>query len=279
VFETLLQVDAFTAEPFAGNPAAVCLLGEDDADPGWMQRVAAEMNLSETAFLRPDAEAGRYGLRWFTPTVEVELCGHATLASAHVLWSEGLVEASRPIRFDTASGPLAARPGPGGVIWLDFPATPAEPVDPPDGLLEALGAGPARWVGLGRFDYLVELEDEAAVRDLAPDVRFLGGLGSRGVIVTARAGDAAGPGGYDFVSRYFAPGAGIDEDPVTGSAHCTLGPFWAGRLGRDELTGFQASARGGLVQVRPEGDRVLLGGRAVTVLRGRLSATAGSRPG
>ena len=270
----LYQVDAFTDEPFAGNPAAVCLL-DADADPGWMRRVAAEMNLSETAFLRPGGEAGRYGLRWFTPTVEVELCGHATLASAHVLWSEGLAPPGRPLRFDSAGGPLAARPGDGGAIWLDFPATPAAPVDPPGGLLAALGGGPARWVGLGRLDWLVELEDEAAVRGLTPDVGRLAGLGSRGVIVTAAASEASG--GYDFVSRYFAPGVGIDEDPVTGAAHCALGPFWAGRLGRGELTGFQASARGGLVQVRPAGDRVLLGGRAVTVLRGRL-VTAGSRP-
>ena len=264
-------VDAFTAEPFAGNPAAVCLLEDEAADPGWMQRVAAEMNLSETAFLRPQAEAGRYRLRWFTPAVEVDLCGHATLASAHVLWTEGLAEAGRALRFDTASGPLAARRDGDGVIWLDFPATPAAPVDPPPGLLEALGGGAARWVGLGRFDYLVELEDEAAVRDLAPDLRRLGRLTpeSVGVIVTAV---AARRDGYDFVSRYFAPAAGIDEDPVTGSAHCALGPFWAGRLGRDELTGFQASTRGGLVQVRPAGDRVHLGGRAVTVLRGQLVA-------
>jgi predicted PhzF superfamily epimerase YddE/YHI9 len=268
----LFQVDAFTAEPFAGNPAAVCLLegetGGQGPDPGWMQRVAAEMNLSETAFLTPGAEAGSYGLRWFTPTVEVELCGHATLASAHVLWTEGRVPAGQAIRFDTVSGPLAAHPGAAGTIWLDFPATPAEPADPPAGVVEALGAGAPRWVGRARFDYLVELEDEAAVRGLAPDTRRLDGLGSRGVIVTAAA--AGGSDGYDFVSRYFDPAAGIDEDPVTGSAHCTLGPFWAERLGRAELTGFQASARGGLVQVRPEGDRVRLGGRAVTVLRGRL---------
>ena len=244
----------------------MCLL-EDDADPGWMQRVAAEMNLSETAFLRPRAEPGRYGLRWFTPAVEVELCGHATLASAHVLWTEGLAGEGQAVRFDTASGVLTARPGGDGTIWLDFPATPAVPVDPPPGLLDALGDGPARFVGLGRFDYLVELADEAAVRGLAPDVRRLGGLGPRGVIATA-AGD--GSGGHDFVSRYFAPAAGIDEDPVTGSAHCTLGPFWAERLGRTRLTGFQASARGGLVEVRPEGDRVRLGGQAVTVLRGQL---------
>ena len=270
--QLLFQVDAFTAEPFAGNPAAVCLLEPGaEPDPAWMQRVAAEMNLSETAFLRPGPEPGAYGLRWFTPTVEVELCGHATLASAHVLWSEGRIGAGEPIRFASASGPLAARPGLKGTIWLDFPATPAEPVGPPSGLVEALGAGAPRWVGRGRFDYLVELEDEAAVRDLAPDLRWLERLtpGSVGVIVTAA---AAGRDGYDFVSRYFAPAAGIDEDPVTGSAHCTLGPFWAGRLGRDELTGFQASARGGLVHVRPAGDRVQLGGRAVTVLRGQLVA-------
>ena len=265
----LFQVDAFSAEPFAGNPAAVCLLEDGgDADPGWMQQVAAEMNLSETAFLRPGAGPAAYRLRWFTPTVEVELCGHATLASAHVLWTEGRVPAGQAIRFDTVSGPLAASPGDGGTIWLDFPAAPAEPVDPPPWLVEGLGAAAPRWVGLGRFDYLVELEDEAAVRELAPDPRRLGGLGARGAIVTAAA--AAGSEGYDFVSRYFAPAAGIDEDPVTGSAHCALGPFWAGRLGRDELTGFQASARGGMVQVRPDGDRVHLGGRAVTVLRGQL---------
>ena len=263
----LFQVDSFTAEPFAGNPAAVCLLGGEAADPGWMQRVATEMNMSETAFLRPQGEAGRYGLRWFTPTVEVDLCGHATLASAHVLWTEGLADPGLQLRFDTASGPLAARRDGDGVIWLDFPATPAAPVDPPAGLLEALG-GAARWVGLGRLDYLVELEDEAGVRALAPDVRRLDGLGARGVIVTAPAEAAAG--GYDFVSRFFAPGAGIDEDPVTGSAHCALGPYWAERLGRSELTGFQASRRGGQVRVDLRGDRVLLGGQAVTVLRGQL---------
>jgi predicted PhzF superfamily epimerase YddE/YHI9 len=276
----LFQVDAFTAEPFAGNPAAVCLLepgaerlpgGAQGPDPAWMQRVAAEMNLSETAFLRPGPVPGAYGLRWFTPTVEVELCGHATLASAHVLWSEGRVGPGEPISFETASGPLAARPGLDGAIWLDFPATPAEPVRPPSGLVEALGAGAPRWVGRGPFDYLVELEDEAAVRDLAPDLRRLERLtpGAVGVIVTAA---AAGRDGYDFVSRCFAPSAGIDEDPVTGSAHCVLGPFWAERLGADELTGFQASARGGLVQVRPAGDRVQLGGRAATILRGQLVA-------
>jgi PhzF family phenazine biosynthesis protein len=263
----LFQVDAFTAEPFAGNPAAVCLL-EADADPAWMQSVAAEMNLSETAFLRPSG--GRWRLRWFTPTVEVELCGHATLASAHLLFSEGLADAGEPVRFNSASGPLAARRDGDGAIWLDFPATPAAPVEPPAGLLDALGVGGAGFVGRARFDWLVELADEAAVRDLAPDLRALGGLtpDGMGVIVTAAA--APGAAGYDFVSRCFVPSAGIDEDPVTGAAHCVLGPFWAGRLGREELAGFQASARGGLVRVRPEGHRVHLGGHAVTVLRGRL---------
>jgi PhzF family phenazine biosynthesis protein len=265
----LFLVDAFTTAPFAGNPAAVCLL-EGDADPAWMQAVAAEMNLPETAFLRPAGQPGRWRLRWFTPTVEVELCGHATLASAHVLFGEGLVEAGRPVRFDSAGGPLAARRDGDGAIRLDFPATPAAPVDPPEGLLDALGVGAAGFVGRSRFDYLVELADEAAVRGLAPDLRRLGHLTPDGVGVIVTAAAAAGTAGYDFVSRYFAPSAGIDEDPVTGSAHCVLGPFWAERVGRDDLTGFQASARGGLVQVRPQGDRVQLGGRAVTVLRGRL---------
>jgi predicted PhzF superfamily epimerase YddE/YHI9 len=187
-----------------------------------------------------------------------------------VLFGEGLVEAGEPVRFDSASGPLAARRDGDGAIWLDFPATPAAPADPPAGLLDALGVGAAGFVGRARFDWLVELADEAAVRDLAPDLRALGGLtlDDVGVIVTAAA--APGAAGHDFVSRYFAPAAGIDEDPVTGSAHCVLGPFWARRLGRDDLTGFQASARGGLVRVRPQGDRAHLGGRAVTVLRGRL---------
>ena len=260
----LYQVDAFTAEPFRGNPAAVCLLGEA-ADPGWMQRVAAEMNLSETAFLHPQDD-GRFGLRWFTPTVEVQLCGHATLASAHVLWTEGGAPADLALQFATASGELVATQA-DGRIALDFPATPATAVDPPDGLLEALGvAGRARWVGRGRFDHLVQLDDEQAVRALRPDMARLGATEGRGTTVTARASTA----GVDFVSRFFAPAAGVDEDPVTGSAHCALGPFWAERLGKDDLVGYQASARGGLVGVRVGGDRVLLAGQAVTVLRGQL---------
>jgi predicted PhzF superfamily epimerase YddE/YHI9 len=259
----LFQVDAFTAERFAGNPAAVCLL-EREADAGWMQRVAAEMNLSETAFLRPAGDAA-FGLRWFTPQAEVALCGHATLASAHVLWTEGRVPAGRPIRFHTLSGELRATDR-DGAVELDFPATPPAPEDPPAGLLEALGepARSVRWVGRSRFDYLLELGSEAAVRGLAPDFGKLREVSTRGVIATSEAD------GFDYVSRFFAPAVGIDEDPVTGSAHCALGPFWAERLGRAELVGFQASRRGGVVRTRAAGDRVLLGGEAVTVLRGEL---------
>jgi PhzF family phenazine biosynthesis protein len=257
----LLQIDAFTDRPFAGNPAAVCLL-EAEADAAWMQAVAAEMNLSETAFLHPAAEG--YGLRWFTPTVEVDLCGHATLASAHALWETRRAAADRAIAFHSGSGRLTARQV-GDWIELDFPAVRAEPAEPPSGLLEALGARAER-VARNRLDYLVEVRTPGEVRALRPDHRALRSLAARGVMVTALA-DAPG---VDFVSRYFAPGAGIDEDPVTGSAHCCLGPFWGERLGKRELVGYQASARGGTVRVRCEGNRVILGGQAVTVLRGEL---------
>ncbi len=256
------QVDAFTRRPFFGNPAAICLLREP-RDEVWMQRVAGEMNLAETAFLL--ARRDGFDLRWFTPTVEVDLCGHATLASAHVLWEEGHADTDT-LRFHTRSGPLAASRG-DGLIWLDFPRTSPEPAQPPGDLSEALGAMP-RWVGRSRFDWLVELESEEVVRALVPDLARLARLGSRGVIVTAR---SAG-GEQDFVSRFFAPGAGVPEDPVTGSAHCALAPFWAERLGRSELVGYQASARGGTVRTRLQGDRVLLGGTAVTVMRGEVLA-------
>ena len=257
----LIQIDAFTDQPFRGNPAAVCLLdGERDAD--WMQHVAAEMNLSETAFLlrRDDG----WSLRWFTPTVEVDLCGHATLASAHALWSER-VDAASVLRFHTRSGLLtAARDG--DLIELDFPAKPAKPIDPPAGLLEALGAGSALYVGRNQFDYIVELRSEDEVRALTPDHAALRRMPVRGIIVTSRASN----GSYDFVSRFFAPGSGVDEDPVTGSAHTCLAPYWAPRLGKTDFAAYQASPRGGALRVRLEGDRVKLGGRAVTVLRGEL---------
>jgi PhzF family phenazine biosynthesis protein len=256
----LLQVDAFTAVPFKGNPAAVCLL-DREVDEDWMQAVAAEMNLSETAFLRRDGDG--FGLRWFTPAVEVDLCGHATLASAHALWEEGEVAAGQPIRFATRSGVLTASSR-GGGIELDFPATPPQAAEAPPGLLEALGVE-ARWVGRSRFDYLVEVGSEQAVRELAPDLGRLRAVQTRGVMVTA-----AGSPPFDLVSRYFAPAAGVDEDPVTGSAHCCLAPFWSDRLGKGELLAYQASRRGGVVSTRLAGDRVALGGQAVTVLRGEL---------
>jgi PhzF family phenazine biosynthesis protein len=260
----LFQVDAFTDRPFAGNPAAVCLL-PGPREEGWMQSVAREMNLSETAFLHPEGEDGGWRLRWFTPAIEVELCGHATLASAHVLWETGHLAAGGTARFHTLSGLLTAERE-GEWITLDFPARPVEEVATPPGLAEALGIGAARFVGKSRYDYLLEIASEAEVRALDPDHRRLASLPVRGVIVSARADE----GPYDFVSRFFAPGSGVDEDPVTGSAHCTLGPYWAERLGKDELLAFQASPRGGAVRVRVAGERVKLGGQAVLVLRGEL---------
>ncbi len=257
----IFQVDAFTDRAFAGNPAAICLLPAP-RDDRWMQAVASEMNLSETAFLL--AEGAGYRLRWFTPKVEVDLCGHATLASAHVLWSEGRVPPDEPIRFHTNSGLLMATRR-GDLIELDFPLDPPSEVAPPPGLLEALGVTP-KYVGKGRFDSLVEVESEDVVRKMAPDFARLGLVEVRGVIVTARS--ASPP--YDFVSRFFAPWAGINEDPVTGSAHCCLGPYWRDRLGKSEFVAYQASARGGVVHVRVAEDRTYLGGQAVTVLRGEL---------
>jgi PhzF family phenazine biosynthesis protein len=255
------QVDAFTATPFRGNPAAVCRL-DRPRDPAWMQAVAQEMNLSETAFLAPRDDG--FSLRWFTPRVEVKLCGHATLASAHVLWEEGEVAAEASARFHTASGLLTARRE-GDWIELDFPAKPEREAAAPDGLAEVLGARPL-YVGASDFDLLVELASESVVRGLEPNVRALAALPARGVIVTARADGTD----FDFVSRFFAPAVGVDEDPVTGSAHCVLAPFWAERLRRPQLLGYQASARGGVVRVRLSGDRVLLGGQAVTVAKGKL---------
>lgn len=259
---TITQVDAFTSEPFGGNPAAVCLL-PTPAETVWMQRVAREMNLSETAFL-VRRETGEFDLRWFTPAVEVDLCGHATLASAHVLWEEGQLPPDRRAVFHTRSGRLSAELR-GGWIEMDFPAEPDEPVPAPDGLAAALGAEPA-YVGRNRFDYLIEVDAQGTVERLAPDMRRLRALETRGIIVTARAEEE----GFDFVSRFFAPNTGVDEDPVTGSAHCCLGPYWQRRLGRSAFTARQVSERGGLVKVTVRGERVTLSGQAVTVLRGKL---------
>lgn len=261
----LLQIDAFADAPFRGNPAAVCLLPEARGE-GWMAAVAAEMNLSETAFVvrRPD---GSFDLRWFTPAVEVKLCGHATLASAHALWETGALPRAEVARFHTKSGLLTAAPRDGGLIELDFPARLATAAEPPAGMVEALGTeAEAVFVGVNVDDYVVEVKSEAVLRGLAPDMRALSTLPARGVIVTARASTE----GFDFVSRFFGPAVGVPEDPVTGSAHCALAPYWAPRLGRQEMIGYQASKRGGVVRVRLDGDRVKLAGRAVTVLSGEL---------
>ena len=257
----LFQVDAFTNRPFAGNPAAVCLLNEP-GDPAWMQQVASEMNLSETAFLCKQDDG--YSLRWFTPAVEVDLCGHATLASAHVLWEQGYLPAGAQANFHTKSGLLTATQI-GDWIELNFPAKSEEPAGTIAGLTEALGITPG-YVGMSQFDCLVEVESEAVVRALQPDFARLAPIPVRGVIVTSRASTP----GYDFVSRFFGPRVGVSEDPVTGSAHCVLSPFWSKRLGREQLIGYQASARGGVVRVQLDGERVRLGGQAVTVLRGEL---------
>jgi PhzF family phenazine biosynthesis protein len=258
----ITQVDAFADKPFAGNPAAVCILAHF-ADERWMQSVAREMNLSETAFLvRRD---GDFDLRWFTPTVEVKLCGHATLASAHVLWQEGHLRLDQQARFHTRSGLLTAEKK-GAWIEMDFPAISVEPVARLQTLEAALGTTARQMVRTPLSDYLVELDSEAAVRALKPDFGALRAVDVRGVIVTSLPSSPQ----YDFVSRFFAPGAGIDEDPVTGSAHCCLAPFWKERLGRDELLGYQASARGGFVRTRCVGDRVMISGQAVTVLHGDL---------
>lgn len=259
----IYQVDAFTAEPFQGNPAGVCLIAAARPD-AWMQNVAKEMNLSETAFPLPEGEGFR--LRWFTPTTEVDLCGHATLATAHVLWEAGCLAPEETARFQSRSGLLSARRAPDGWIEMDFPAKRIESAPAPHGLLAALGVKPL-FVGKNVFDYLVEVEDEATVRQATPDMARLMEIEARGVILTSRAGAP----GCDFVSRFFAPRVGVPEDPVTGSAHTALAPYWAGKLHTDTLNAYQASARGGRLRLRVEGERVIIGGQAVTVLRGELA--------
>jgi PhzF family phenazine biosynthesis protein len=257
----IYQVDAFTDQLFAGNPAAVCLLPAP-REKHWMQMVAREMNLSETAFLHPENDGWR--LRWFTPAVEVALCGHATLASAHVLWETGQLTPTATALFYTESGLLTAERN-GSSIELNFPAKIAAPTQAPAGLAEALGVKPL-FVGRSAFDYLVAIDSATTLRAIRPDFSKLGELPVRGVIVTARSDQTE----FDFVSRFFAPASGVNEDPVTGSAHCTLGPFWQERLNKSDFRAYQASARGGVVKVRVAGGRVFLGGGAVTVLRGEL---------
>ena len=269
-------VDAFSEVPFEGNPAGVCVL-EVAASESWMGSVAAEVNLSETAFLHP-VESG-WRLRWFTPTVEVDLCGHATLASAHVLWTEGHAPRDRPVRFETLSGVLVARRVAADRIALDFPSKPVSEAAAPPALLEALGMDGRTSLptatGFNRMDWLVELPTEADVRAVEPDFRALAAVDARGVMVTSLPNSVtlASHPDVDFVSRFFAPACGVDEDPVTGSAHCALGPWWARKLGRDTVTGRQVSSRGGTVKVTDQGDRVRLEGAAVTVIRGRIDSS------
>ncbi|NOY62435.1 MAG: PhzF family phenazine biosynthesis protein [Gammaproteobacteria bacterium] len=267
----MYQVDAFTNEPFTGNSAAVCLL-EDERSDAWMQALAAEMNLSETAYVRPRDASNEFDLRWFTPTIEVDLCGHATLAAAHTLWQEKHARVDQAICFYTHSGILTAvlrddlrdelRDG---LIELDFPADPVVEVTPPQGMEAALGLR-AVYVGKGRDDYLIVVESEQEVRELTPDFQQLAKIPGRGFCVTAPGAEE----GVDFVSRFFAPRAGINEDPVTGSAHCTLAHYWQTRLGKQQFSARQISARGGTVGVAVNGDRIVLSGQAVTVWKGCL---------
>jgi PhzF family phenazine biosynthesis protein len=262
VKQEIFIVDAFTERPFKGNPAGVCVL-KGSRDDGWRQDVAREMNLSETAFLEKRAD-GSYTLRWFTPAVEVDLCGHATLASAHILWESGEVAAGQRAVFHTRSGILSAVQR-GDWIEMDFPSEPERRADAPAELIGALGAM-ALYTGRNRFDYLVEMDREETVRNLNPDMARLKRIDMRGVIVTSR---SLSPD-YDFVSRFFAPAVGVDEDPVTGSAHCCLGPYWGAKLGKTSMSAFQASSRGGVLRVGLKDDRVLIGGQAVTIVRGEI---------
>jgi len=259
----IVTVDAFTDVAFAGNPAAVCVLQEPRPEQ-WMRHVAREMNLSETAFLLPNGDG--FQLRWLTPSIEVDLCGHATIASAHVLWQDSHLPAGQQARFHTRSGLLLADRR-GEWIELDFPIKIATEAEPPAELLPALGVE-ALAVAKNVFDYLVEVESEEILRGMSPDHSLLRKLPVRGVIVTARSSTA----GFDFISRFFAPGSGIDEDPATGSSHTALGPYWGRKLGKSEMTGYQASARGGVVRVRLNGERIILGGQAVTVMEAQLLA-------
>jgi PhzF family phenazine biosynthesis protein len=260
----LFIVDAFASKPFSGNPAAICLL-DRERDDAWLQALAGEMNLSETAYLLPRSDG--WGLRWFTPQVEVDLCGHATLAASHVLWESERLKGDEPAIFHTRSGKLVCRRD-DRWIAMDFPAEPAREVELTVDLFEGLGVRPS-FVGRNRMDVIACLDSEQAVRDVVPDQTALGRIKCRGIIITARSSRP-----YDFVSRAFFPSCGVPEDPVCGSAHCCLGPFWSERLRKDELVGHQVSKRGGIVRVKCNGERVTLGGIAITVMRGELEPLA-----
>ena len=262
---TITTVDAFTNTMFSGNPAAVTVLPEPRPE-AWMQSLAMEMNLAETAFLSKQ-EDGSYGLRWFTPAVEVDLCGHATIAAAHVLWQTGALDEGEVARFYTRSGLLTAAKR-GDWVELDFPATPVTGCEAPAGLLESLRITPA-FVGRSKFDYFLEVS-EADLRSVTPDYGLMGRVAARGVIITSTSADTA----YDFRSRFFAPASGINEDPVTGSAHCALAPYWEAKVGKTTMVAHQSSPRGGTVKVEVKGERVLISGQAVTVLTAQLSGIA-----
>jgi PhzF family phenazine biosynthesis protein len=262
----LFQVDSFTDRPFTGNPAGVCILSASK-DDDWMVAVAREMALSETAFLLPLADHG-YSLRWFTCLREVSLCGHATLAAAHILWQQGFLRVDQPAIFETKSGTLTADLESDGWIRLNFPARHVAAAEPPPGLMSAIGAQHIQFVGRYRNSNLIEVAGEDDVRGVAPDFTALLQVDARSVIVTARSTNPA----YDFVSRYFAPAVGVNEDPVTGSAHCALASYWGDKLGKSEMTAYQASQRGGFLRVRPRGERVELLGQAVTIFTGELQA-------
>ncbi len=263
-------VDAFADKPFTGNPAAVCItnkaLNEDI-----MQKIAFEMNLSETAFLvrtksgTKSKDAQEFNLRWFTPQAEVDLCGHATLASSHILYSAGICDKNEPINFHTKSGVLTSVNKGNDTYEMDFPAIEQDVIDYPHELEVALGIKPV-YVGMTKWNYVVELENEEEVRNVQPDFALLEKLQGWGTIITAKSSMK----GYDFVSRFFAPEKGVPEDPVTGSAHCALGPFWQKRLEKNEFKAYQASQRGGTLGVRVEGDRVFLSGHAITMLSGEM---------
>jgi PhzF family phenazine biosynthesis protein len=260
----ITTVDAFADRPFTGNPAGVCILAEP-APESWMQHVAAEMNLSETAFVVPQKDG--YQLRWFAPAVEIDLCGHATLASAHVLWETGQLPRDAMARFHTIKSGILTAVRAGDLIELDFPSQPPTKADPPAELLPALGVS-AEFVGRSKFDYFVVLGSAQAVRDVKPDFAKLATLPVRGIIVTAKSDDAK----FDFVSRFFCPAVGVNEDPATGSAHCCLAPYWAAQLGKTEMIGHQLSKRTAIIRVRSLGERVKLGGKAITIVRGEISA-------
>ncbi len=260
--QQLYIVDAFASHRFEGNPAAVCVLREPKSLE-WMQSVATELNLSETAFVRQVKDL--FELKWFTPSAEVSLCGHATLAAAHVIWETGILPLTLPIVFKTLSGRLSAEKT-AAWISLDFPALGVEAIEEPEGLIEAIGVVP-QFVGKSRFDILIEVATEREVNAASPNIQTLAAYTAiRGVIVTAKSASVE----YDFVSRFFAPSIGVSEDPVTGSAHCCLAPYWSAKLGRKDLCGYQASRRGGTVRTSLRASRVQLSGQAVTVVNGTL---------